>query len=101
MKSDDIISPIDPQPPEGIKYMLGGESWLSDEEQSPKRLHCEEWGNLGPAELDSDIKPNKVGFRVRFASLLAPAGANGFAHVDGVYYWTKSSCWDKHLRLTH
>jgi hypothetical protein len=83
-----VFSRIEPQPPPGIKYMLGGESWMQDVDRSPVRLFCEEWGSLGPMELDPEIRPNKAGFRVRHTEILAPAGAIGFARVDGVYYWT-------------
>lgn len=82
-----ILSRIEPQPPQGIKYMLGDESWLPPEKKSPLRLSCEEWGNLGPMELNPDIKPNKAGFRVRATEFLAPKGANGFTKKDGIYYW--------------
>lgn len=83
-----IICRIEPQPPSGIKYMLGDETWMKPEDRSPIRLHCEEWGNLGPLELDAEIKPNKAGFRVRSTEFLAPDGAIGFTKVDGLYYWT-------------
>lgn len=82
------LSRIEPQPPRGIKYMLGGETWLPPEERSPIRLHCEEWGNLGPAELDPEIQPNAAGFRVRTTTIPAPLGALGFALVGDVYFWT-------------
>lgn len=90
-----ILDRIEPQPPPGIKYMLGDESWLPPEQRAPLRLHCEEWGNLGPMELNPDIKPNKVGFRVRTTTIQAPAGARGFEKVDGVYYWTDHAWWDR------
>lgn len=83
-----VISKIEPQPPQGIKYMLGGESWLPTDQQKPIRLHCEEWGNLGPMELDPEIKPNKAGFRVRGTDFLAPEGAIGFTSIDDKYFWT-------------
>lgn len=86
---------IEPQPPPGIKYMLGGETWLPPEQRSPLRLHCEEWGSLGPMELNPDIKPNKAGFRVRTTTILAPEGARGFKNIDGVYYWTNTSVWER------
>ena len=82
-----ILGRIEPQPPPGIKYMLGGESWLPIERQSPRRLECEEWGNLGPMELDPEIKPNKAGFRVRSTTIPAPIEAEGFTKIDGVYFW--------------
>jgi len=85
-----ILGKIEPQPPPGIKYMLGDESWMPVEKRSPRRLHCEEWGNLGPMELDPAIKPNKAGFRVRQSEFPAPDGAVGFTNVDGVYYWTNT-----------
>jgi hypothetical protein len=88
MADKTIIARIDPQPPGGIKYMLGGETWLPVEWRSRRRLHCEEWGNLGPMELDPSIKPNKAGFRVRSTDFPAPPGAEGFALIDEVYYWT-------------
>ena len=82
------LNRIEPQPPPGIKYMLGDEPWLPEEKRSPRRLHCEEWGNLGPMELNPEIKPNKVGLRVRITTIEAPAGARGFEQIDRVYYWT-------------
>jgi hypothetical protein len=59
------------------------------------RLHCEEWGNLGPLELDREIKPNKAGFRVRCTTFIAPAGVHGFTEIDGVYYWTDMDVWQQ------
>jgi hypothetical protein len=88
-----ILGRIEPQPPQGIKYMLGNESWLPAHERELIRLLCEEWGNLGPMELDPDIKPNKAGFRVRCTTIIAPPGAHGFTEIDGVYYWTDMN-WD-------
>lgn len=82
---------IEPQPPQGIKYLLGQESWLPPEQQTPLRLHCEEWGNLGPLELNPDIKPNKAGFRVRSSDFHAPDWATSYEKVDGIYYWTETS----------
>jgi len=89
-----ILDRIEPQPPPGIKYMLGDERWLPPEQRSPHRLHCEEWGNLGPMEMNPDIKPNAAGFRVRCTTILAPDDARGFTKIDGVYYWTDTSVWD-------
>lgn len=84
-----VLSRIEPQPPMGIKYMLGDESWIADVcQRSPRRLHCEEWGNLGPMEMNPEIKPNAAGFRVRSTDFVAPAGARGFTKIDGVYFWT-------------
>lgn len=88
--SSDLLSVIDPQPPQGIKYMLGGESWMEPQDRSAVRLHCEEWGNLGPLELSLEIKPNKAGFRVRITTIEAPQGAKGFTKIDGVYWWTNT-----------
>ena len=82
---------MDPQPPQGIKYLLGNESWLPPDRRSAFRLHCEEWGNLGPMELDPEIKPNKAGFRVRSTDFIAPEWATGYERVDGVYYWIAST----------
>lgn len=79
---------MDPQPPIGIKYLLGRESWMDVADQTPLRLHCEEWGNLGPLELDPDIRPNAAGFRVRGTDFPAPAWARGFYQDAGVYFWT-------------
>jgi hypothetical protein len=90
-----ILSKIEPQPPQGIKYMIGGEPWLPAEKQTPIHLHCEEWGNLGPAELNREIPKNAAGFRVRCTSIPAPAGAIGFKEVDGVYYWTDTDCYGR------
>jgi hypothetical protein len=89
-----VLGRIEPQPPRGIKYMLGNQSWLPAHERDLITLHCEEWGNLGPLELNREIKPNKAGFRVRTTTILAPAGAHGFTEIDGVYYWTDTSVWD-------
>lgn len=83
-----LLGRIEPQPPKGIKYMLGDESWLPDEERAPRRLHCEEWGSLGPLELNPEIHDNGHGFRVRTSDFLAPSGAIGFIELNGVYYWT-------------
>lgn len=80
---------IEPQPPKGIKYMLGNESWMPEGERSPRRLLCEEWGCLGPMELDPEIKPNKAGFRVRHTEILAPTPDAIFTERDGTYYWTQ------------
>ena len=90
-----IISRIEPQPPNCIKYMLGGETWKPEAEQTPIRLHCEEWGNLGPMELDPEIQDNGHGFRVRSTERIAPPGALGFTRIDGVYYWTDTDCWGR------
>jgi len=83
-----ILGKIEPQPPKGIMYMLGGETWMPKEKRSPVRLLCEEWGNMGPLELRPDIQPNKAGFRVRLTEIIAPPGALGFTDVDGIYFWT-------------
>ena len=83
-----LLAKIEPQPPQGIKYMLGDETWLPPEKRSPRRMHCEEWGNLGPMELNPEIKDNGHGFRCRSTDFPAPQGALGFKQVDGVYYWT-------------
>jgi hypothetical protein len=88
-----ILGRIEPQPPAGIKYMLGNQSWLPAHERDLITLHCEEWGNLGPLELNAEIKPNKAGFRVRCTTIIAPPGAHGYTEVDGVYYWTDMN-WD-------
>jgi hypothetical protein len=88
-----VLGRIEPQPPKGIKYMLGNETWLPAHERDLIQLHCEEWGNLGPLELNRKIKPNKAGFRVRCTTFIAPPGAHGFTEVDGVYYWTDMN-WD-------
>lgn len=82
------LSKIEPQPPAGIKYMLGGEEWMPKEIQSPRRLVCEEWGNLGPLELNPDIVENAAGFRVRDTVILAPDGALGFLKIGGEYWWS-------------
>jgi hypothetical protein len=79
---------IYPQPPLGIKYMLGNESWLEPDKRTPLRLHCEEWGNLGPLELDREIPVNASGFRVRCTTIEAPEGVTGFMEKAGKYYWT-------------
>jgi hypothetical protein len=82
------ICRIEPQPPAGIKYMVGGQSWLPVDQRDPIRLVCEEWGNLGPLELRPEIRPNKYGMRVRVTEFDAPDGAIGFTDIEGVYYWT-------------
>ena len=84
-----VLEKIEPQPPKGIKYMLGGEPWLPGDRRTPVRLHCEEWGNLGPMELDPSIGANKAGLRVRTSEFIAPPGATGFTQVDGKYRWTE------------
>lgn len=94
-RAERVVGVIEPKPPPGIKYMLGGESWLPEDRQTPRRLECEEWGNLGPMELNPEIEPNKAGFRVRTTTILAPPGALGFKEIDGVYYWTDTSIWDR------
>lgn len=83
-----VVAKIDPQPPRGIKYMLGGESWLPEAARTPVRMHCEEWGHLGPLELDPQIKPNAAGFRVRTSERIAPPGATGFIKINDEYFWT-------------
>ena len=90
-----IIGPIEPQPPRGIKYMLGDESWMPQEKRTPIRLECEEWANLGPLVLDASIPENKAGFRVRSTTIPAPDGARGFTKIDGVYYWTREDVWQQ------
>lgn len=89
-----VLGRIEPQPPKGIKYMLGDQSWLPPEKRDPPYLNCEEWGNLGPLELDPEIRPNKAGFRVRCTKIIAPLGARGYTEIDGVYFWTDTSVWD-------
>jgi hypothetical protein len=86
---------IDPQPPAGIKYMLGGEPWMPLEKRTLLRLHCEEWGNLGSIELNPDIKDNGHGFRVRSTEILAPEGALGFVSENGIYYWTDTDMYGR------
>jgi hypothetical protein len=90
-----ILDKIEPQPPMGIKYMLGDETWMKLEDRSPIRLSCEEWGNLGPMELNPEIKPNKAGLRVRSTTIHAPPGAMGFTKIGGVYYWTDTDVWGR------
>jgi len=90
-----LLSKIEPQPPRGIKYMLGDESWMKPEDRSPLRLHCEEWGNLGPMELNPEIRPNKAGFRCRSTEFFPPPGARGFKLVDDGYYWTDTDCYEQ------
>ena len=82
-----LMGEIKPQPPRGIKYMLGSESWLHPEKQTPRLLHCEEWGNLGPMELNTKIKDNGHGFRVRHTRILAPEGAMGYCEHEGKLHW--------------
>ena len=93
-----LLSKIEPQPPKGIKYMLGDETWMPQDSRTPLRLQCEEWGNLGPMELNPDIRPNKAGFRVRTTELLAPDGALGFTNVDGIYFWTDTDMYGRTQR---
>lgn len=61
---------------------------MPEAERSEIRLCCEEWGNLGPMELDPTIKPNRAGFRVRVTEFFAPLGAIGFTRLNGKYFWT-------------
>lgn len=90
-----ILGKIEPQPPRGIKYMLGDETWMPAAKRSPRRLLCEEWGNLGPMMLDPTIPVNKAGFRVRITEIPAPDGAMGFTEVDGAYYWTDADMYGR------
>jgi hypothetical protein len=90
-----VVCRVEPQPPSGIKYMLGGETWLPEVERSPVRMLCEEWGNLGPMELRPDIGPNAAGLRVRTTEIPAPAGCFGFTAIDGVYYWTAADMYGR------
>lgn len=84
------MTKIEPQPPhDSIKYMLGNESWLPISRRSRRRLLCEEWGNLGPAELDSTIEPNSAGFRVRLKEFLAPTATSTYVCEGGVYFWAE------------
>ncbi|PVX84315.1 hypothetical protein [Paraburkholderia unamae] len=83
-----LIAKIEPQPPKGIAYMLGGETWLPIEKREPVRLAVEEWGNMGPLELRPDVPDNGHGFRVRMTYFPAPDGAIGFTDVDGELWWT-------------
>jgi len=85
------VEPMDPQPPRGIRYLLGRESWLAESAQTPLRLHIEQWGNLGPMELDPTITANAAGFRVRSLDIPAPEWARGFATRDGVLVWTSGA----------
>ncbi len=94
-----LLGRIDPQPPKGIKYMLGDETWMPINGRSPLRLLCEGWGNLGPLELDRDIQNNSAGLRVRHTEIPAPDGAFGFAQVDGVYYWTDTDMYGRTPQL--
>ena len=80
---------ICPQPPRGITYMVGGESWLPLGKRTPRRLVCEEWGNLGPLGLDASIPPNAAGLRVRLTSYETPLWADDYDLVAGVYYWVR------------
>ena len=95
-----ILGKIEPQPPRGIKYMLGGERWKPESKRTPLRLICEEWGNLGPAELNPEILTNRAGFRVRHTEILAPFGAFGFTEVGGTYFWTDTDMFGR-TALTH
>jgi hypothetical protein len=82
------VEPIEPEPPKGIHYLLGRESWLKESEQTPLRLHVEEWGNLGPMELNPEIPKNAAGFRMRGTDILAPGWARGFTRQDDRLVWT-------------
>ena len=82
------VEPMDPQPPHGIRYLVGNQSWLKPEDRTPLTLVVEQWGNLGPMELDPSIRPNRAGFRVRELTFLAPAWARGFATRSGLLVWT-------------
>lgn len=90
-----VIALVEPQPVGQIHYMLGGESWLDAADQTPIRLHCEEWGNLGPMELNAAIPPNAAGFRVRSSDSIAPPGAIGVKEIDGKYFWTDTDCYGR------
>ena len=90
-----LLGKIEPQPPLGISYMIGGETWKQPEDRSPLRLIVEEWGNLGPMELRPEIKPNKAGFRVRHIEIAAPDGALGFSREPDGVYWTDVDMWGR------
>lgn len=83
-----LLGLVDPPLPRAIAYMLGDETWLPPEKRTPRRIHVEEWGNLGPMELDPEIQPNAAGFRVRSSDRLAPPGALGFTRSGDVAHWT-------------
>ncbi len=85
----EVLCKIEPQPPKGIKYMLGNESWLPAEDRSKLMLSCEEWGNLGPMELNPEIKENDAGLRVKHSEFYAPEGADCYKEYDGIYYWAR------------
>ena len=82
------LGAVTPVPPKGIRYVIGGESWKDPADRTPVRLIVEEWGNLGPMEMNPEIKPNAAGFRVRVTEILAPAGARGVEEVNGVLHWS-------------
>lgn len=82
------LGAVTPTPPKGIRYVVGGESWKDPADRSPVRLIIEEWGNLGPMEMNPEIKPNAAGFRVRVTEILAPDGARGVEEVNGVLHWS-------------
>jgi hypothetical protein len=75
-----ILAPLDPQPPKGMKYVLGGESWKDPADRSPIRLVVEEWGVDGCW--------TKGGFNCRVTEFLAPPGARGIEEKDGMLHWS-------------
>lgn len=93
--STGLLAAVSPPPPKGISYVLGNESWKDAKDRTPVRLHVEEWGNLGPMELNPEIKPNAAGFRVRSTEILAPPGAYGVEEVGGVLYWSTRDVWGR------
>ena len=83
-----LLGPVNPPPPRGIKYCIGGESWLPARKRTPVRMVCEEWGHLGPMLIDPTIPKNAAGFYVRSTQIMAPKGAYWFTEIHGIYYWT-------------
>lgn len=87
MKAD-WIARVDPQPPRGIHYVIGGESWLDPQDRTPVRLVIEEWGIPGCY--------TKVGFNVRATEIVAPPGVYGVERGDdGVLYWSRRDCFGR------
>src|SRR5687768_987683 len=89
-----LLGCVNPQPPSGIKYCVGGESWLPARKRTPVRMVCEEWGHLGPMVLDPTIQKNAAGLRVRVTEIVAPKGAKWFTAIHGTYFWTKEDSYE-------
>ncbi len=77
MNMVDNLIKIIPQPPKGIKYMVGHQSWLPKEKQTQRILVTEMWG----------IRPT-IGL-CGHVQITAPDGYEDYVELSGIYYWCK------------